>query len=104
MSALRDFYTFYSRDALLTIGFFATVGAVVAGFLADRVMRERGFGPIGNGILILMGVGVGLIISRMELGPLRSSESDRVVIMAAAASTTVLLLCGAVKSILLDET
>ncbi len=103
MYALREFFEFYSRDALLTLAFIAAVGAIVAGSIADRVMRERGFGAIGNGVLILMGVGVGLVISHSELGPLRSSQFDRVVVMAAASSTIVLLLCGALKSFMLEE-
>ena len=103
MQALQDFLDSYSRDALFTLGFFAAVGAVVAGSVADKVMRDRGFGAIGNGVLILMGVAVGLVISHSELGPLRASQSDRVVVMAAASSTVVLLLCGTLKSFLLEE-
>jgi hypothetical protein len=103
MSALMNFFDYYSRDALLTLGFFAATGAVMVGSIADRVMRKRGFGAVGNGILILMGIGVGIAISHTQLGPLRSSQFNHVVVMATTSSTIVLLLCGTLKSMLLEE-
>ena len=100
MNALREFFDGYSGDALALLGFFAALGAIVAGLIADRVMRERGFGIIGNGVLILMGVVVGLVISHSHFGVIRGAEPNRILIMAAASSTIVLVLCGTLKSYL----
>ena len=103
MRALADFFDYYSEDALLGIGLIAAIGAVLAGTLADKVMRERGFGVIGNGVLVLAGIAVALVIWHSQYGPMGSWESDRVMAVATASATAVLLVCGAIKSFILQE-
>lgn len=103
MNALLDFFNSLGQEALAGFLTIAALGSVVLGLVADRVMHERGFGPIGNGLLIFMGVCVGLSMAFAEVGPRRSAEPDRIVVLATAASTAVLLICGTLKSWILSE-
>jgi|GEM_PF-3231638 hypothetical protein len=101
MNFLLTYFGVYSLDTVLLPGFLAAVACAVAGIIADHVMRERGFGQIGNGILIMMGLVVGLMIAHNELGPMRPSESERVMVIATASSTAVLLICGVLKRLIM---
>jgi hypothetical protein len=101
MSFILMYFGVYTWDALLLPGFFAALACAVAGVIADHVMRERGFGQIGNGILVMMGLVVGLMIAHNELGPMRPAESERVMVIATASSTAVLLICGVLKRLIM---
>jgi small-conductance mechanosensitive channel len=103
MRALADFLDYYSEDALLGIGLVAAIGSVLAGTVADRVMRHRGFGVIGNAVLVLAGIAVALVFWHGHYGPMGSWESDRIMAVATASATAVLLVCGVIKSIVLQE-
>jgi len=103
MSAYNYLLDSYDRSSLLLLSVFAVMGSYVAGVIVDRVMLKRGFGQFGNAILVLMGAGIGLSISYSQLGPLQPSESDRIVATTTASSVLVLLVCGVLKSFIMEE-
>jgi len=102
MRVLYELVNSFDESALLLLAATAVFGSYFVGQIVDRIMRQRGFGPTGNAILILAGIGAGLMISYQQLGPLRPSEANSVIAATAASSTLVLLVCGALKSFLLD--
>ncbi len=104
MNVLHDSLNEYSWGSGLSVAAFAILGAVVAGTIADRVMRDRGFGIVGNGILIVMGVCLGLWFADLRVGPADWSSANRLLLLCVAAATAVLLVCGVVKSALLNRT
>jgi uncharacterized membrane protein YeaQ/YmgE (transglycosylase-associated protein family) len=98
MRLVLDFIRNHSSEDLMILGFFIIVGATVAGWIIDATVRERGFGVIGNGILIVMGSILGIVASQMQ-GPVPSMlETTRVMIFSTGCSALALVtLCG-VKS------
>ena len=51
-----------SNDALLVLAIGIAIGGILLGFVADAVMGPRGFGPSGNGILVVLGAVVGVTV------------------------------------------
>lgn len=87
----------YSSEMLLFIFLGILIGGFVVGFITDAVMGDRGFGPIGNGMLTMLGAIVGIYIRNTFFG--RMDPGDLIVtgIFAAATATLLLLLLGVAK-------
>ena len=49
-----------SPIVLFILGLFTVVGTLVLGFVTDAILRDRGFGPILNGLLVLAGSAFGV--------------------------------------------
>ena len=73
------------------------IGATVAGFLLDLIMREHGFGPIGNGLLIVVGVAAGLAANVSLLGLHQAREPTAIVAVATAGAAAILLAFSLLK-------
>ncbi len=87
----------YSSEVLLFILLAVLIGGFVIGFVTDTVMGDRGFGPVGNGMLAMLGAVVGIYIRNTFFG--RMDPGDLLVtgIFAAATATLLLLLLGVAK-------
>lgn len=87
----------YSSETLIFIALAILIGGFVIGFITDAVMGERGFGPVGNGMLAMLGAVVGIYIRNTYFG--RMDPGDIVVtgVFAAAAATLLLLIFGVAK-------
>ncbi len=98
MHVLRAFIDYHSGGDLMILGFFLTVAATVAGLLLDKVLNDRGFGMIGNGILILLGAIVGVVVAQNQ-GPMTGvNETNRIVMFSAASSGLVLVFFCLLKA------
>lgn len=98
MYLLKDFIYHHSREDLLILAFFITVGATVIGWIIDVVMRDRGFGVIGNGLLIFLGALSGALVAQM-IGSIPSiPETHRIMLFSASTSALILVFFCTVKS------
>lgn len=100
MYLLTHFFRTHSSGDLWVLFFFVTIGVTVVGWIIDFTIRERGFGCVGNGLLILLGAMTGLLISQMVgYGYLPSmSETYRVLLFSSASAALILLMFCAIKS------
>lgn len=87
----------YSNETLLFLLFAVSIGGVVIGLVTDFVMRDRGFGPIGNGALAVLGIGVGIHIRNSFFGSMSPGDLALTGVFAAAAATLLLLILGVAK-------
>jgi hypothetical protein len=97
MHLVVDFINHHSTEDLLILGFFVCVGGSVAGWIIDVAVRERGFGVVGNGILIVLGAVAGVVASQIQ-GPIPTiPDTQRIIAFSAAASALALLLFCLIK-------
>ncbi len=95
MRLVLTFIEQHSFGDLLILSFFVTIAATVTGWIIDAAIRQRGFGVIGNSILIILGVVVGWVAAENEGIAMTLPESRRILIFSTAASAAILLtLCG----------
>ena len=87
----------YPSDVLWLMMIFILCGGAVVGYITDSVMGERGFGPIGNGLLIIMGAFVGIYIRNAYFGLTSPGDMAITAIFAAASATLLLMLLGVAK-------
>ena len=87
----------YSSEMLLFMFLGVLIGGFVIGFVTDAVMGERGFGPIGNGMLAVMGAIVGIHIRNTFFGRMDPGDVLITGVFAAATATLLLLLLGVAK-------
>ena len=57
------------REYLITGGIMTLAVVWFFGLIAHAVMRDRGFGVIGNGALIMVGAAAGVYVGGLFLGP-----------------------------------
>jgi hypothetical protein len=100
MRTLSEFYAYYSNADLLELGLFAVCGGVIVGVIVDLIMRDRGFGIIGNAFLAVLGVTIGLVLFHDRVGPLDARQSGLIAAFTTGTATLVLLFCGAAKNFL----
>ena len=87
-----------STDALILLTLLAIVAGAVIGYLTDVVMKDRGFGPFGNGLLAILGAAVGLHVRLTIFGTLKPGDIALTCIFATATATLMLLIFGVIKS------
>ena len=73
------------------------VGGAVVGYLTDMIMGERGFGPVGNGALAIMGALLGVYARNTYFYHLRGDEMLITAIAAEVCATVLLLSLGFAK-------
>ena len=73
------------------------IGATLAGFFIDVIMRDRGFGPYGNGFLITLGVLAGLDANAVLLLPFQARDPVQIIALAAGSALAILMSLGLVK-------
>lgn len=87
----------YPTDTLMLIIFGIAIAGIAVGFVTDFVMKDRGFGAIGNGALIILGIGTGVYIRNVFFGAMSPGDFTLTGIFAAATATLLLLLLGVAK-------
>ena len=98
---MRTFYDFYRHTDTWTLTLIASMSCIFAaaiGGVVDRVLQDRGFGVIGNALLIVIGVLLGMLLSFENQIPLRLSPNARVLIYATFAPTFLLVFCAMLKA------
>jgi hypothetical protein len=87
----------YPADVLWILTFLIIGGGTVVGYITDAVMGNRGFGPIGNGVLVIMGALIGVHVRNAYFGLTSPGDIAITAIFAAAAATLLLMLLGVAK-------
>ena len=87
----------YSNDTLTLMMVFVLIGGLAIGFICDRVMGDRGFGPAGNALLVIFGAFVGIYIRNAYFGNMDPGDMAMTGIFAAASATLMLMLLGVAK-------
>ena len=87
----------YPADVLWILTFLIIGGGTVVGYITDAVMGNRGFGPIGNGVLVIMGTFFGVHVRNAYFGLTSPGDIAITAIFAAAAATLLLMLLGVAK-------
>ncbi len=105
MSNLFGLNEYIGINSYLEMALFIIIIAVIAGtfgFFSNYLMKEHGFGVIGNGILIVIGSGIGLY-ARATFGQYQDIPGVNLTIMyVVGISTLFLFVFGVVKSWLVD--
>jgi hypothetical protein len=87
----------YPADVLWILTFLIIGGGTVVGYITDAVMGNRGFGPISNGVLVIMGTFIGVHVRNAYFGLTSPGDIAITAIFAAAAATLLLMLLGVAK-------
>ena len=89
-----------SQADILFLLLFVSIAGVVMGFLTDALMRQQGFGPIGNGLIVTMGGVIGVYYRGLVFGPAASQHSYAIAFSAVGAATLILISFGLAKRFL----
>jgi uncharacterized membrane protein YeaQ/YmgE (transglycosylase-associated protein family) len=89
-----------SNDLALAMTIVAVIAATFMGWICDAVMRDSGFGVIGNAVLSFLGGAATIVAWNAYFQPLTASQPVHVVVAAAAASITLLMLCAFLRRLL----
>ena len=87
----------YDSDVLTLMMFFVISGGAVVGYITDAVMADRGFGPVGNALLIILGCLLGIYVRNAHFGLMKPGDIITTAIFAAASATLLLMLLGIAK-------
>jgi uncharacterized membrane protein YeaQ/YmgE (transglycosylase-associated protein family) len=88
------------NDLALAMLIVAVVTATLMGWISDAVMRETGFGVIGNSILTFIGGGATIALWNLHVQKLTASQPVYVVGAAATAAITLLMACAFLRRFL----
>jgi uncharacterized membrane protein YeaQ/YmgE (transglycosylase-associated protein family) len=88
----------YSPQLLYLIVIGVVSAGILAGYITDLIMGERGFGFIGNGILAILGAATGIYTRYAFFGWVRGEDMLVTGSFALAATTLLLLLLGFAKN------
>ena len=91
-----------SRETIMVLLLAAGAIILIIGTMTDWIMGGRGFGPLGNGLLIAMGCGLGLVMQTEILGPVRTSDASISAIIAGISATVFLVTFSMAKHWLQD--
>lgn len=87
----------YPSDALMMIVFAILIAGAIVGYVTDTVMGNRGFGPFGNGMLVIFGAFIGIYLRNAYFGLMEPGDIAVTGIFAAASATLLLMLLGLAK-------
>lgn len=87
----------YAGDSIILLLLGVVVIGAAIGYITDIVMGDRGFGPLGNGLLTILGAAVGLYVRHSFFGTMQPGDAALTAVFAAASATLLLLLLGVVK-------
>lgn len=82
---------------LMAICIAILVGGAVVGYLTDMIMGERGFGPVGNGSLAILGAFFGIYARNAYFYRLHGDEMLITAVAAEICATALLLSLGFAK-------
>ena len=92
----------YTNETLMLIVVTIAIGGAFIGIITDIVMQNRGFGPFGNGLIVILGCYIGIHTRNHFAGFMHSDEILTTGGLAATAATTSLLIFGIIKSWVMD--
>jgi uncharacterized membrane protein YeaQ/YmgE (transglycosylase-associated protein family) len=84
-------------DYFALLMFVILLSGMMMGWLTDAIMGDRGFGPFGNGFLIILGCFVGIYVRNAYFGNIQHDQITLTGIFAASSATLLLLILGVVK-------
>jgi hypothetical protein len=87
----------YTPDMLALIAVGIAAAGLIIGLLTDAVLSDRGFGPLGNGLLAILGTGTGIYTRHAFFGWLQGQEIIIIGSFAGATATLMLLILGLAK-------
>lgn len=87
----------YSTDVLLMMFFFLGTGGYIIGAITDVIMQKRGYGPIGNGSLAIMGCFAGIYARNTYFSHAFGNDLAVTAIASGASATAMLLIFGVFK-------
>ena len=87
----------YSSDVLIMLVTAIIIVGMVVGYVTDIVMGDRGFGPVGNGLLVVLGAFAGIYLRNAYFGLMEPGDMAVTGIFAAASATLLLMLLGIAK-------
>ena len=64
-----------SQTTLVVFAVAVAMGASLAGWLTDAIMGSKGYGVIGNTMLVMVGVASGLAATRRFVGPMEMAQA-----------------------------
>ena len=91
-----------SDSDIMILAVVAAIFGFIMGLLADVVMREKGFGPMRNTLIILAGGSAGMALRAAYYPVPTASLLVASLIAAVAAATVALALASAVKKVMLS--
>jgi hypothetical protein len=89
----------YPPELIVGAAVAIVIGGAAIGYITDIVMGDRGFGPFGNGVLAVLGAGLGVYAQVLYSGELTAGGLMITASAAAAAATAILLILGVIKSL-----
>lgn len=92
----------YSTETLLLMALVIAGAGFVVGYITDVVMRDRGFGPVGNGLLAVLGAFTGIFIRNAYFGRMDPGDLFTTGFFAVVAATLLLLILGVAKHFVQD--
>ena len=87
----------YSSDYFLLFLFIIILCSVMIGYVTDIVMGDRGFGPLGNGLLITLALIVGSYVRNAFFGTMLPGDFAFTTLFTAATATIILMAFGIFK-------
>lgn len=88
---------YYDNTELLFMLLTFSICGIVFGTVTDLVMKDRGFGVVGNGLLAMFGAFIGVYTREHFFGRMLTGDLMVTIISAACAATAILLILGVVK-------
>ena len=87
----------YHTESLIALGLALLMGGIIVGYLTDHILGDRGFGPVGNGMLAVVGCFSGIYARNAFIGHIEGNELLWTGVIAAAGATSMLLTLGVIK-------
>lgn len=100
MYILQQLTNFYATDNIMTVVLISIVCAFIIGHLLDRTLGGFSFGLVGNALLVLMSMIIGVSVGPEHATFTNGDDSARVALLSSAVATGLLLGLGALKSYL----
>ena len=95
---MYEFYLNMSTDHFLVLCFFSAFLSCAAGGLADKLLLERGFGMVGNGMVLILGVFGGMGLAYDNHNPFHLTAGANIFLLASSGATLLLIACAIGKS------
>ncbi len=80
------------QDMLVSTAFF-TCFALIAGWMADRILLNAGFGTIGNWLLVLVGAYAGMYALNVQGHNLEWNPLLTAIVIVGSASGSLIFMC-----------
>lgn len=85
------------------LGLFVGIFSIIAGIVADNIIRSGGFGVIFNSFFIAVGFLGGLFLIGLRFGRIDALDSKLVIMLAVGGSFTLLFGLALLKNAIVRE-